>query len=328
MIAKTETIAETSSEGHVDQFHTQITKESLHEKVILVVGGSNGIGASLVELCCENGAYVMIGDIDTSRGEQMARKCIQHWPVHSEPTGPPKPPRAVFRRTDVTDYQSAFDLFESTFKKYNRIDHVVVTAGSTETKETWFDHSLNLAQVRKAPSIKDINVNLIGTLYVTRLASVYLRHNRGPGVDRSILLFSCAVGIKETPVVPVYQAAKNGVQGLMRSLRTNLNSPYYHSIRINTICPWMAQTDNPFSKTVEKRWNKEGLPVSSAEDIAKVSAGVLCDESLHGTSMYVAGTRAWKIETDIDRPEPEWLGEESSQTLARGQKILEEVLAA
>ncbi|RDW58969.1 uncharacterized protein DSM5745_11175 [Aspergillus mulundensis] len=328
MIAKTEPIAETSSEGHMDQFHTKIDADSLHEKVVLVVGGSNGIGASLVELCCENGAYVTIGDIDASRGEQLARKCIQHWPVHSEPTGPPKPPRAVFQTTDVTDYQSVLDLFDRTFKKYNRIDHVVVTAGSTETKETWFDHSLNLTQVRKAPSIKDIDVNLLGTLYVTRLASVYLRHNRGPGVDRSILLFSCAVGIKETPVVPVYQAAKNGVQGLMRSLRTNLNSPYCHSIRINTIRPWMTQTDNSFSKTVQKHWTRAGLPLSTAEDVAKVSAGVLCNESLHGASIYVAGTRAWKIETDIDRPEPRWLGEESSQTLEQGQKVLEKVLAA
>ncbi|KAL5046669.1 hypothetical protein BDW71DRAFT_181631 [Aspergillus fruticulosus] len=325
MIAKTEPIVE-STGSRMGQFHPEIHKESLNEKVILVVGGSNGIGASLVELCCENGAYVIIGDIDAARGEQVARKCIQQWPVHSEPTGPPKPPRAIFRKTDVTDYQSVLDLFDDTFKKYNRIDHVVVTAGSTETRESWFDHSLNLAQVRKAPSVKDIDVNLLGTLYVTRVASVYLRHNRGPGVDRSILLFSCAAGIKETPVVPIYQVAKHGVQDLMRSLHANLNSPYRHSIRINTICPWMAQTGNTFSKTVEERWAKEGLPLSTADDVAKVSAGVMCDDSLHGVSMYVEGTRAWGIESD--RPESHWLGEGPSRTLAQGQRVLEEVFAA
>ncbi|KAL4867960.1 hypothetical protein BDV12DRAFT_108448 [Aspergillus spectabilis] len=328
MIAKTEPAVESNSDLSVAQFLPETHKESLNGKIILVVGGANGIGASLVELCCQNNANVAIGDIDSARGEQVARKCIQQWPVHTDPGAPLKPPRAVFQKTDVTNYQSVLDLFEETFKKYNRIDHVVVTAGSTETEETWFDHTLNLKDIQKAPSRNDIDVNLIGSLYVTRVASVYLRHNRGPGVDRSILLFSCAAGFKETPVVSVYQAAKHGVQGLMRSLRANLNSPYRHSIRINTICPWMTQTGNSFPKRVEDRWTKEGLPLSTAEDVAKVSAGVLCDDTLHGTSMYVAGTRAWEIENNIDRLESQWLGEEPSQTLALGQKVLREALAA
>ncbi|KAL2817505.1 NAD(P)-binding protein [Aspergillus cavernicola] len=325
MIAKT---VESTSGVPVAQFLPDAFKDFLDDKIILIVGGSNGIGASLVELCCQNGAHVVIGDIDAPRGEQLARKCIQQWPVYSDPALPPKPPRAFFQKTDVTNYQSVLDLFDNAFKKYNRIDHVVVTAGSTETDEPWFDHSLSLTAIRKAPSNKDIDVNLIGTLYVTRVASVYLRHNRGPGVDRSILLFSCAAGFKETPGVSVYQAAKHGVQGLMRSLRANLNSPYQHSIRINTICPWMTQTGNSFPKSVEDRWAKEGLPLSTAQDVAKVSAGVLCDNSLHGTSMYVEGTRAWEIENNIDRLESQWLGEEPSQTLAQGQKVLRETLVA
>ncbi|KAL3480848.1 hypothetical protein BJX99DRAFT_254178 [Aspergillus californicus] len=328
MIAKTEPAIESNSEITVAQFLPEVYKDSLDEKVIIVVGGANGIGASLVELCCQNGAHVIVGDIDAARGEQLARKCIQQWPVHWDPAGPPKPPRSMFQKTDVTNYQSALDLFDNTFKKFNRIDHVVVTAGSTETEEPWFDHTLSLTAVRKAPSNKDIDINLVGTLYVTRLASVYLRHNRGPGADRSILLFSCAAGFKEAAGVSVYQAAKHGVQGLMRSLRANLNSPYQHSIRINTICPWMTQTNNSFPKRLEDRWAKEGLPLSTPQDVAKVSAGVLCDESLHGTSMYVAGTRAWEIENNIERLESQWLGEEPSQTLAQGQRVLKETFVA
>ncbi|KAL4972210.1 hypothetical protein BDW66DRAFT_8594 [Aspergillus desertorum] len=289
MIAKTGLVME-STVARMSQFHPEVHKDSLSEKVTLVAGGSNGIGASLLELCCENGAYVIIGDIDATRGEQVAGKCTQQWPVHSEPTGPPKPPRVSFRKTDVTDYRSVLDLFDSTFRTYDRIDRVVIPAGSTETRESWFDHSLNLAQVRKAPSVKEIDVNLLGALYVTRVASVYLRHNRGPGVDRSILLFSCA-GIKQTPVVPIYQVAKHGAEDTMRSLHANFNSPYRHSIRINTICPWMAQTGNAFSRTVEERWAKKGRPISTADDVAKVAAGVICDDSLHGVSMYVEGTR-------------------------------------
>lgn len=178
------------------------------------------------------------------------------------------------------------------------------------------------------PSTKDIDVNLIGSLYVTRIASVYLRHNRGPGVDRSILLFSCAAGFKETPGVSIYQASKHGVQGLMRSLRPYFPSPYKHNLRINTICPWMTETRTTLTKTVQDRWTKEGLPVSTPQEVALVSAGVLANDSLNGTSMYVEGGRAWEIEANIDRLEPEWLGEEPSKTLALGQKVLNDAWAA
>ncbi|KAA8649531.1 hypothetical protein EYZ11_004868 [Aspergillus tanneri] len=329
MIAPTtDPVLSSNSAAPLTQYSPDINPEALNEKVIVIVGGSNGIGASLVELCCQNSAYVCIGDIDTSRGEALSRKCLEKWPAISDPALPPKPPRATFHHVDVTDYQSVVTLFDRTFQIYKRIDHVVVTAGSMETGENWFDQKLSLQSVRQAPSTKDLDVNLIGSMYVTRVASVYLRHNRGPGVDRSILLFSCAAGFKETPGVSPYQVAKHGVQGLMRSLRPYFPSPYNHNLRINTICPWMTDSRSSLTKKVEDRWAKEGLPVSTLEEVARVSAAVLTDDSLNGTSMYVEGGRAWEIEANLDRLEPQWLGEEPSRTLALGQKVLNEAWAA
>lgn len=40
--------------------------------------------------------------------------------------------------------------------------------------------------------------------------------------------------------------------------------------------------------------------------------------------MYVAGGRAWEIEGDLDRLEPQWLGEEPSRTLTLGQEVLKD----
>ncbi|BCS01646.1 putative 3-hydroxyacyl-CoA dehydrogenase [Aspergillus luchuensis] len=328
MIAPTEPVQSSNSATPITQFHPDITREALEEKVVLIVGGANGIGASLVELCCENDAYVIIGDIDSTAGAPLSRKCRDKWPVYWDPSGPPKPPRSSFQETDITNYQSVLDLFDFTFKTYKRIDHVVVTAGSMEPKENWFDHALSLQAVREPPSTRDLDVNLTGTLYVVRLAGAYLRHNRGPGVDRSITLFSCAAGFKETPGVSVYQAAKHGVQGLMRSLRPYFISPYKHNLRINTICPWMTQTHPAVTKKLCDRWEEEGLPISSPLQVAQVAAGVLVDDSLNGTSMYVEGGRAWEIEANLDRLEPQWLGEVPAKTLAQGQKVLKDAWAA
>ncbi|KAE8154894.1 hypothetical protein BDV25DRAFT_170999 [Aspergillus avenaceus] len=328
MIAPTEPVPSSNSAAALTQFIPNTDfQDTFKERVIVIVGGSNGIGASLVELCCRSGAYVCIGDIDTVKGESLSQKCRDRWPVYSDPYLPPKPPRCSIYSVDITDYQSVLSLFDRVFHTYKCMDHVVVTAGSMESNNNWCDQKLSLELVREPPSTRDIDVNLIGTLYVTRIASVYLRHNRGPGVDRSILLFSCAAGFKETPGVSIYQAAKHGVQGLMRSLRPYFPSPYKHNLRINTICPWMTETRSNLTKVVQDSWAKEGLPVSTPQEVALVSAGVLADGSLNGTSMYAEGGRAWEIEANIDRLEPEWLGEEPSRTLGLGQKVLNDAWA-
>lgn len=167
-----------------------------------------------------------------------------------------------------------------------------------------------------------MDVNLLGSMYVTRIASVYLRHNRGSNCDRSILLFSCASGFKDSPSLFVYQASKHGVTGLMRSLRTYISSPYKHYLRINTVCPWVTQTDS--IKKVEAQWKQAELPINGPEQVATVATGVLADRSLNGTSMFIEGGRAWEIEQNIDRLESEWLGEAPSKVLALGQELLDD----
>lgn len=159
-------------------------------------------------------------------------------------------------------------------------------------------------------------------MYVTRIASVYLRHNRGPGVDRSVLLFSCSSGFKESPSLFVYQASKHGVVGLMRSLRGYISSPYKHYLRINTVCPWMTQTEG--IKKIEQQWKEASLPTNTPREVSTVATGILSDPSLNGKSMFVEGGRAWEIEGNIDRLEAQWLGEAPSKVLAAGQKFLDD----
>lgn len=172
----------------------------------------------------------------------------------------------------------------------------------------------------KTPTHKVLDVNLLGSMYVSRIASVYLRHNRGTNSDRSILLFSCVSGFKESPSLFIYQASKHGVTGLMRSLRNYISSPYKHSLRVNTICPWVTQTES--IKKVEAQWKNADLPTNTPDEVATVATGVLNDPLLNGTSMFVEGGRAWEIEHNINRLESEWLGEAPSKVLGLGQQLL------
>lgn len=75
-------------------------------------------------------------------------------------------------------------------------------------------------------------------------------------------------------------------------------------------------------KGIQDNWVKVGLPTNSPMDVAKITAGLVVDEKLNGTSMYVEGGRGWEIEGNLDRLEPEWLGEAPSRSLAKGQAVL------
>ncbi|KAL1998759.1 hypothetical protein VTN02DRAFT_5626 [Thermoascus thermophilus] len=289
--------------------------DSLRDKVIVVTGGANGIGASLVELCCQHGAYVCFGDVDVASGEQLARK------LSAETTTPGSKPRVRFVAVDVSSYQDNLELFRAAFATYGRVDHAVAAAGIGEMGN-WFDPALTVESVEEPPPTKVLEVNLIGCLYFARIASVYLRQNRAPdaGADRSLTLISSVAGFKESPGLFVYQASKHGVLGLMRALRRYMALPTTHDIRVNAVCPWM--TDTAMVRGIERAWKAADMPVNAPLDVARVVAGLLCQTGLNGTAMYVEGGRAWEIEDNIDRLEPQWLGEEPSRSLRRGQEIL------
>lgn len=262
-----------------------------------------------MEYAIQNGAYVCFGDLAVEAGEAVAETINKNSSAS---------PRAIFVKTDVTSYDSVLGLFDKAMEVYGRIDHAVAGAGIAEIGNV-FDPTLDMQSIRQPPTTKVLDVNLTGCLYVARIASVYLRQNRPVNTDRSIILVSSVAGFKESPGLFVYQASKHGVIGLMRALRLYLSAPA-HGIRTNCICPWMTTT--VMVKGIQDGWFKAGLPVNRPVDVAKVMANVLVDKELNGKSMYVEGGRAWEIEANIDRLEPQWLGEESSRSLQRGQQVL------
>jgi len=77
-------------------------------------------------------------------------------------------------------------------------------------------------------------------------------------------------GFKEAPGRPVYQAAKHGVLGLVRSLR--LSVPHaYPGLRLKAVCPSVTLTG--MMAGIKDGWRAIGAPVNQSIGIAKVIAG-------------------------------------------------------
>ena len=107
-----------------------------------MAGGANGIGASVVELCCQNGAYVCFGDVADATGHSLEENLRASYP------SPCSQPRTVYWHTDVSEYKSVVGLFDAALETYGRIDHVVASAAIQEIGN-WFDPSLTLDDIRE-----------------------------------------------------------------------------------------------------------------------------------------------------------------------------------
>ena len=112
--------------------------------------------------------------------------------------------------------------------------------------------------------------------------------------------------------------------GLGRALRAYL--PGICGIRVNTICPFMTAT--PMTSGIQDAWTRAQLPVNQAADVGKVCVEVVRSTGLNGKAFHVSGGSAWEFEANLDRLQPEWLGEEQSALLNKGQEVYGKVCRA
>ena len=91
-----------------DITHSDPLLKNLEDKVVVITGGSSGIGLATTKLLLELGARVAVGDMNPC---------------------PVTDGQIVFQETDVRDWNSQAALFKKAVEKFGRIDHVFANAG-------------------------------------------------------------------------------------------------------------------------------------------------------------------------------------------------------
>ncbi len=182
----------------------------LEDRVAIVTGGAAGIGRAICELFAEEGAKVVIGDIDVEGGEETAR-------LIRSAVGD-----AVFVRTDVSSEDQAASLIEAAAASYGGVNVLVNDAaafvfGKVEdvTDEQW----------RRA-----LGVNVLGAAYTVKHA---LRHMRAAGGGAVVNIASVSSFVAAPAFVP-YNTSKGALMQLTRCLALDLAPD---NIRVNCVCP-------------------------------------------------------------------------------------------
>ncbi|KAH7254958.1 hypothetical protein B0J15DRAFT_513098 [Fusarium solani] len=210
-----------------------------------------------------------------------------------------------FFHGSVTSWDDQLNIFEKTIEKYGRIDIVLANAGIDEVVEDAFLDTFDEHQRLKAPTLTVLDVNIRGAIYTTKLALSYFRRHK---IHGSLVLTGSAASYLDTPGIPVYNAAKHGIIGLVRSLRDTLRDEGL--IRANVVAPWFTRT--PFTAKVAKIWEEKGLPTNEPIDVARAIVFLAVNSEYHGKSIYVADGKYTEIEDQVQASRDIWLGKQNT----------------
>lgn len=112
------------------------------------------------------GAHVIFGDINEAACQTLISNVQQENPAS---TG-----SLQSFRVDVRKYEDNLAFFQTAFEDHGRIDHAFPITGVTEGDNRFHD-SLKMGIIQTPPSTPVLDINLLGALYFTRIAAVYLR---------------------------------------------------------------------------------------------------------------------------------------------------------
>jgi len=177
------------------------------DKVVVVTGGSEGIGKALVEAFLLQGAKVAT----------CGRNYDKLYQLQSAHPGQP----LLIHAADVSNEQDCRIFIELVIKTFNTIDVLVNNAGIS-MRALFSDVELSTLH-------KVMDVNFWGTVYCSHFALPYITAQKG-----SIVAISSVAGYRGLPGRTAYSASKFAVQGFMEALRTEMLET---GVNIMWVCP-------------------------------------------------------------------------------------------
>jgi NAD(P)-dependent dehydrogenase (short-subunit alcohol dehydrogenase family) len=251
--------------------------EPMSRPVVIVTGGSRGIGAATAILAAERGHDVAV---NYARDVEAAARVV----AACRDAGA----KAIAIQGDMAVEADIIRLFDETEAALGPIRHVVNNAGITGQNSKLAD--ADLAIIRAT-----IDVNVTGAILVAREAARRMSLSRG-GQGGSIVNLSSVAATLGAPNVYVwYAASKGAIDTLTVGLSQELAR---EGIRVNGVAPGIIDTEIHASSGMPNRIAEvsASLPLKrpgTALEVAQAILFLMSDESSYtsGTTLRVAGAR-------------------------------------
>ncbi len=234
-------------------------------KVVLVTGGTSGIGKACVMRFASEGAKVVVVGQNSEAGEKVVAAVKK---AGSD---------AIFLQVDVTNVQAVEQMVADTVKTFGKLDIAVNNAGIGGESNPTGSYSIEGWQ-------KVIDVNLNSVFYCMRYEiAQMLKQAKGVIINMSSILGS--VGFENSSA---YVAAKHGVVGLTKTAALEYAT---QGIRVNSVGPGFIKTP-----LIEKALDEEAQTqitelhaigrMGESEEVASLTAFLCSDEASFMTGGY------------------------------------------
>lgn len=188
----------------------------LQNKVCLITGAAQGIGAACAQLMADEGARVVLVDVNTQAGTALQAQLRQSGT------------RADFIACDIGDSTQVQAMVQETLKLHGRIDALVSNAG--------IFRAAPFLEVTEADFDAVLRVNLRGAFLVGQAVARAMKVTGGG----SIIHMSSVNAVMAIPDIASYNVSKGGLNQLTRAMALALADDY---IRVNAVAPGTIATE-------------------------------------------------------------------------------------
>jgi len=223
----------------------------LKNKVAVVTGGAKGIGEAYVKGIVQEGASVVIADIDDKQGKKIVEKI--------EKSGG----KALFVRTDVSRKKDAEKMVKSAVDRFGSIDILINNAGILftapfeETTEEMWD--------------KLLAVNVKGVFFCSQAAAREMKKQK----SGKIINISSIAAIGAQAGLCAYSSTKGAVLPVTLVFALELSG---YNIQVNAILPGTTNTGMAEAAMADPEWTRqitEGIPMKRLGETRDLLGAVL-----------------------------------------------------
>lgn len=239
-------------------------KTRMQDKVVLITGAASGVGQAAAQALVEQGARVVVADIDEHNGRETAQRLGE---------------AALFVRLNIADEYDWEQAMVVTYAHFGRLDAVVNNAGIFPMED--------IEQTSLQGWRRTLSINADGTFLGCKYAIQALREKGG-----AIVNLASTAAVAGHPGMCAYSASKGAVAALTRNVAAHCRNQGYR-IRCNTIIPggirtpmtaaiWSGNDDLSFADNPKS-------PFCEPQDVANLIVFLVSDESryINGTEMRV-----------------------------------------
>jgi 3-oxoacyl-[acyl-carrier protein] reductase len=240
----------------------------LQDRIAVITGGAQGIGAAIAARFAQEGAKVVIADINQEKAEALVSE-LQN---------------SMYMLCDVSDAGQVESLFGRTLEAYGRLDILVNNAALVHHP----DSNKNFLELSAQAWLRTLEINLTGMFYCSqRAARIMVKQvSEGRTGGGAIINMSSGGGTRAHRHLMAYDTTKGGIEAATRAMAVDL-APW--RIRVNTIVPGNIAVENALGGATGPEAAGRTIPLGRSglpADIASAAAFLASKDAA-----YVTGQR-------------------------------------